>query len=86
MLAFLNSALFNFLYAKRFNDIKILKGNLSALPFPKIDDKLNKQLTSLVDEALKGDLTATNRIDELVFSLYGFDSEEIDRIIGIVHQ
>ena len=86
VLAFLNSALFNFLYAKRFNDIKILKGNLSALPFPKIDDKLNKQLTSLVDEALKGDLTATNRIDELVFSLYGFDSEEIDRIIGIVHQ
>lgn len=86
VLAFLNSALFNFLYAKRFNDIKILKGNLSALPFPKIDDKIDKQLTSLVDEALKGDLTATNRIDELVFSLYGFDSEEIDRIISIVHQ
>ena len=86
VLAFLNSALFNFLYTKRFNDLKILKGNLSTLPFPKIDDKLNKQLTSLVDEALKGDLTATNRIDELVFSLYGFDSEEIDRIISIVYQ
>ena len=36
VLAFLNSELFNFLYVKRFNDLKILKGNLSALPFPKI--------------------------------------------------
>ena len=45
VLAFLNSALFNFLYTKRFNDLKILKGNLSTLPFPKIDDKMNKTLS-----------------------------------------
>ena len=80
VLAFLNSALFNFLYVKRFGDLKILKGNLSALPFPRITPETNRQLTALVDEALKGDVKAVTRIDELIFSLYQLDLEEI-RII-----
>ena len=77
VLAFLNSALFNFLYAKRFNDIKILKGNLSALPFPKISAEQDQQLTALVDRALCGDISAQMEIDDLIFSLYEFDTEEI---------
>ncbi len=82
VLAFLNSALFNFLYTKRFNDLKILKGNLSTLPFPKIDDKMNKTLSALVDRALGGDVSAENEINALVFSLYEFNQEEIALIIG----
>ena len=77
VLAFLNSALFNFLYAKRFNDIKILKGNLSALPFPKITAEQDQQLTALVDRALNGDVVAQTEIDEVIFGLYQFDKEEI---------
>ena len=77
VLAFLNSALFNFLYAKRFNDIKILKGNLSALPFPKITEEQDQQLTALVDRALNGDVVAQTEIDEVIFGLYQFDKEEI---------
>ena len=61
VLAFLNSALFNFLYTKRFNDLKILKGNLSTLPFPKITAEQDKELTALVDRALNGDADAPNR-------------------------
>ena len=80
VLAFLNSALFNFLYAKRFNDLKILKGNLSTLPFPKIDDKMNKTLSALVDRVLGGDVSAENEINALVFSLYEFNQEEIRMI------
>jgi predicted RNA methylase len=80
VLAFLNSSLFNFLYVKRFNDLKILKGNLSTLPFPKITPETNKQLTALVDEALKGNTDAQTAIDDLIYSLYEFDPEEI-RII-----
>lgn len=80
VLAFLNSALFNFLYAKRFNDIKILKGNLSALPFPKISAEQNQQLSSLVDRALSGDVSAEDEINALVFSLYELDQEEIRMI------
>jgi methylase of polypeptide subunit release factors len=80
VLAFLNSSLFNFLYVKRFDDIKILKGNLSALPFPKITPTTNAQLTALVDEALKGSADAVAEIDNVIFALYQFNNDEI-RII-----
>jgi len=80
VLAFLNSSLFGFLYAKKFNDLKILKGNLSALPFPKISSTMNDQLTALVDEALKGSVDAVAEIDNVIFALYQFNNDEI-RII-----
>ena len=80
VLAFLNSSLFNFLYVKRFNDLKILQGNLSTLPFPKITAEQNEKLSALVDCALSGDKEAPKEIDSLIYSLYGFDSEEIGLI------
>ena len=81
VLAFLNSSLFNFLYVKRFNDLKILKGNLSTLPFPKIDAETDKKLSVLVDQALNGDKDAPKEIDDLIYSLYEFNSEEIEIIL-----
>lgn len=80
VLAFLNSSLFNFLYVKRFNDLKILKGNLSTLPFPKITAEQDEKLSALVDSALGGDKEAPKAIDNLIYSLYGFGSEEIGLI------
>ena len=82
VLAFLNSELFNFLYAKRFNDIKILKGNLSALPFPKITPEQDKQLTAFVDRALRGDKDVSKEIDGLIYSLYEFNSQDIALIVS----
>ena len=83
VLAFLNSALFNFLYVKRFDDIKILKGNLSALPFPKITYEQDKRLATIADEALQGDSLAVTRIDEMIFSIYQLDKEEIDQVLNL---
>ncbi len=80
VLAFLNSALFNFLYTKRFNDLKILKGNLSTLPFPKITAEQDKALTALVDRALSGDTDAPAEIDSFIFALYELSIEEINLI------
>ena len=80
VLAFLNSALFNFLYVKRFNDLKILKGNLSTLPFPKITAEQDKALTALVDRALSGDADAPAEIDSFIFALYELSIEEINLI------
>ena len=80
VLAFLNSSLFGFLYSKKFNDLKILKGNLSALPFPKISAEQNEQLRVLVDQALCGDEKASKEIDSNIFSLYDLNSEEINLI------
>ena len=83
VLAFLNSSLFNFLYVKRFGDLKILKGNLCALPFPNVSRETNQKLSDLVDEALNGNLDATKAIDEVVFSLYQLDEEEIQLILDL---
>ena len=83
VLAFLNSSLFNFLYVKRFGDLKILKGNLMALPFPKITPEQDEQLTVLVDRALLGDKDAPKEIDALIYSLYQFDKEEINLILNL---
>lgn len=83
VLAFLNSELFNFLYVKRFNDLKILKGNLSALPFPKISAEIDKKLSALVDAALQGNTEAPKEIDNLIFSLYQLEQEEIDLILNL---
>lgn len=77
VLAFLNSSLFNFLYVKRFGDLKILKGNLCALPFPSITAEQDHQLTTLVDLALRGNLEAQKEIDSFVFVLYELNTEEI---------
>lgn len=83
VLAFLNSSLFNFLYVKRFGDLKILKGNLAALPFPRINAEDDQKLSVLVDEALKGNHEAENEIDSFVFSLYQLDTEEIALILNL---
>lgn len=81
VLAFLNSSLFNFLHVKRFGDLKILKGNLCTLPFPKITPEDDKRLSALVDKALKGSTEAINEIDIFVFDLYQLDNEEIDIVL-----
>lgn len=82
VLAFLNSSLFNFLYVKRFNDLKILKGNLSTLPFPKISVEQDKLFTALVDHALQGDAEAVLEIDKTIFELYQLDAEEVAQILN----
>ena len=80
VLAFLNSSLFNFLYVKRFGDLKILKGNLAALPFPKVSPEENKKLSALVDCALLGDNDAPKEIDSMIYSLYQLSKDEIEII------
>ena len=77
VLAFLNSSLFNFLYVKKFNDLKILKGNLSALPFPRITKEMDDRLSNLVDEALQGNTEVIAEIDKVVLDLYELNAEEV---------
>ena len=70
VLAFLNSELFKFLYKSLFGEIKILKGNLLELPFPEITPEIDKKLTDLVDEVLKGNKEAVKEIDALIYNIF----------------
>ncbi len=83
VLAFLNSSLFNFLYTKRFNDLKILKGNLCTLPFPKVTAEQDLQFTELVDKVLGGETNSQEEIDKMIFGLYELDNDEIDLISNL---
>ncbi len=83
VLAFLNSSLFNFLYTKRFNDLKILKGNLCTLPFPKVTAEQDLQFTELVEKVLGGDTSSQEEIDKMIFGLYELDNDEIDLISNL---
>ena len=62
------------------SDIKILKGNLSVLPFPKITPELDQQLALLVDRALHGDTDAPKEIDTHIFAIYELNETEIDLV------
>lgn len=42
VMTFLNSTLFQYIYTKKFNELKVLKGNLTELPFPVFDKKNTK--------------------------------------------
>ena len=85
VMAFLNSSLFQFMYIRLFGEVKILKGNLSQLPFPKISAADNEMITSLVDEILAGNSAKQEDIENYIFSIYGLTDGQITYIRRVVN-
>lgn len=79
ILAFLNSKAFEFFYTKNFSDVKVLKNNLLKLPFPKISEEVDKEITTLVDQILVGNLdnAIESKIQQLIYSSFNLTQEEI---------
>lgn len=86
VMAFLNSALFQFMYIKLFGEVKILKGNLIKLPFPEISTTENAKISSLVDEVLSGDNAKQKVIEKFIFSIYGLTNEQINYVRRTVNE
>ena len=80
VLAFLNSELFTYYYSKKFVDIKILKGNLMTLPFPKITAKQDADISEMVNRILGGEKTLIGAVDDYIYSLYGLSPNIVDKI------
>lgn len=85
VLAFLNSELFSFYYSKKFSDIKVLRGNLERLPFPKISEKDNTELTQMTDRVLANDPTASDDINSYIYQLFHIDKKTIEYIKKSFH-
>ena len=85
VMAFLNTSIFQYLYIKMFNEIKILKGNLLLLPFPKISQEQDAELSKLVDSVLKEDNIAISKIEEWVKNFYSLNDEEISHINEVIN-
>lgn len=84
VLAFLNSALYQYLYMTLFDDCKILKGNLLRLPFPLISKEQDSFLVNLVERILDG-VQLSPQIDDAVFNIFGLSQLERERVMGVVH-
>ncbi|GEN48007.1 N-6 DNA methylase [Ligilactobacillus pobuzihii] len=79
VLAFLNSALFQYLNQVLFASPKVLRGNLEELPFAKLSVSERTRLEKLVTEQLSGkDLR--NEINKFVFDKYELNQVEIKRV------
>ncbi len=80
ILAFLNSELFRFVYLKRFNDVKILRGNLEQLPFPRISKEKDNKISRMVDEVLNGNNRIKEDINDEIYTIFELNSNEINTI------
>lgn len=80
-LALLNSEIFQYIYLKKFNELKILKGNLLQLPFPVLSSKNRMLLEQQVD--LYYSLKSREQLDiieNFVYSLFKLSPEDISYI------
>ena len=82
VMAYLNSELFQYLYTKLFGEVKILKGNLILLPFPKITEQQNNIITKIVNELLKGKNENNDTLQKIIFYSYGLNQEQMQYIKG----
>lgn len=76
--AFLNSSLYRFYYSIKFPDIKVLKGNLQKLPFPKITKEQDAILSDLVSFIQESDLFDIyySEIEKIIYSIFKISNEE----------
>lgn len=78
VLAFLNSEVFQFVFKKKFNTVKILKGDLESLPFPSLTPELSREIEELVNNLIAGRKKGINedKLNNLIYSIYELTEEE----------
>ena len=80
VLGFLNSELFQFVYMKSFGDVKILKGNLTQLPFPRISPETNAFLETEVNGLIRGRQTYSRTLQDFIYDFYKITSAQRQHI------
>ena len=79
VLAFLNSAVFQYIFKKKFSTHKVLRGDLEKLPFPLIGIEMQNTIEHLVSSALCS-RSAPEMLEELIFSAFGLSEKEVSTI------
>ena len=80
--ALLNSSLYHYYYTIKFSDIKVLKGNLQELPFPKLTKSQDELLSNLVTSIQSSSYSEKQqkKLDETVYSLFKITPTEQQEI------
>lgn len=81
VLALFNSSLYQFIYSKKFNTIKVLRGNLEELPLPIFSEKIYNKIVKLVDEIILSGKTNAE-LDLLIFKLLDISESEQKYILA----
>lgn len=80
VLAFLNSDLYNYIYMKRFKDVKVIKHNLLQLKFPTIPKDLNDKIIKYVDLIINGGNKYSEDINLLIYDYFKLSQDDIAKI------
>ncbi len=80
LLGLLNSKLYHFIYSKKFNTHKVLRGDLEKLPFPIINNEDQSIIISLVDEAIEGK-DVQEKLDLAIMRIIGLSKEQIEIVM-----
>ena len=80
--ALLNSTLYHYYYSLKFSDIKVLKGNLQELPFPKLTKRQDEDLSALVSDIQSSSfsLAYQQQLDKEVYAIFGITEKEQKQI------
>jgi len=81
ILCLLNSKLLQFVFARKFNTRKVLRGDLERLPLPSLSKKVLDRLVALADHAIAGE-SVSDEIDAVIFNTLQFSKSEIDLILS----
>ncbi|MBQ9510436.1 MAG: N-6 DNA methylase [Clostridia bacterium] len=85
VMGFLNSELYQYLYSTLFSEIKILKGNLIELPFPKISSIQNDIITDYVQRIIVGEQKYIDKLQDVIYSVFDISEEQKKYIKGKVY-
>ncbi|MDR0337115.1 MAG: N-6 DNA methylase [Planctomycetaceae bacterium] len=81
LVAVLNSDAIRFVYRKRFNTIKVLRGNLEDLPLPVLSDCEKNELITLADNFIQTrSVDLITNINQIIFRHYNLNDDEIKYI------
>ena len=80
--ALLNSTLYHYYYSLKYSDIKVLKGNLQELPFPRLTKKQDEGLSALVSDIQSNSFSLAYQqlLDKTVYSIFGITAKEQKQI------
>ena len=83
ILALFNSSLYQFIYSKKFNTIKVLRGNLEELPLPTLSEENYNKITKYIDEIISSSKTHS-QLDLLIFKLFDISESEKEYILASI--
>lgn len=83
IVAFLNSSIFQFIYIKKFNSIKVLRNHLEILPFPELLPNQLDTILEMVNAIIEGNKSVQNNLNSLILDLFNLTKEEKQHIVKV---